>query len=485
MLRDLAGRDRLRRRLEAGAPGARLHPSVDVRAPERLTLGPGAFIDHGVVLHCGGQEWSGGAGRISIGGQHLHRTGVCAVRRRWHRHRRCGADLSGRGHHLPTAQLRRPRHGHPRPAAALRNDHDRARCVDRCERDDPAGRSARPWKRHRRRRRGGAATCRRWPWSSGCRRGWPVSAERPCDLCGSRRQALLYDVDGYPIVRCEDCGLVFVGRAQTAQELTAFYDKRLLGGPRGRRLWRLCGGRGTQAPSLDGLLGALEALRPPGDLLEVGSAYGFFLDEASRRGWRVRGIEPSPHAARHAREQLGLDVASEPLSELATERNSVDAIAMWDVIEHLPDPRATLEAAYAWLRPGGVLGLSTGDVKKPDGPPPRARLEPADAAVAPVLLLSANHEAAPHRHRLRGRPSRWRRQRRRRRNLRSPAGAEGSGACASQAARPSRSLASWARAGSCSFSPAKRPDRGQASEDGANIYRMRTFMTSPWHRRAR
>jgi|SRR3954451_10282008 len=66
-LRDLAGRDRLRRRLEAGAPGARLHPTVEVRAPERLTLGAGAFVDHGVVLHCGGQEWSGGAGRISIG----------------------------------------------------------------------------------------------------------------------------------------------------------------------------------------------------------------------------------------------------------------------------------------------------------------------------------------------------------------------------------------------------------------------------------
>jgi len=66
-LREMAGRDRLRRRLEAGAPGARVHPSVEVRAPERLTLGPGAFVDNGVLLHCGGQEWSGGEGRIAIG----------------------------------------------------------------------------------------------------------------------------------------------------------------------------------------------------------------------------------------------------------------------------------------------------------------------------------------------------------------------------------------------------------------------------------
>jgi len=65
--RDLAGRDRLRRRLEATAPDIRIHPSVDVRAPEKLSLGAGSFIDHGVVLHCGGQDWSAGEGRIAIG----------------------------------------------------------------------------------------------------------------------------------------------------------------------------------------------------------------------------------------------------------------------------------------------------------------------------------------------------------------------------------------------------------------------------------
>jgi acetyltransferase-like isoleucine patch superfamily enzyme len=67
VLRDLAGRERLRRRLEAQAERVRIHSTVDVRAPGRLVLGPGAFVDRGVVLHCGGQEWSGGEGAIAIG----------------------------------------------------------------------------------------------------------------------------------------------------------------------------------------------------------------------------------------------------------------------------------------------------------------------------------------------------------------------------------------------------------------------------------
>src|SRR3954451_10521665 len=65
--RDLAGRDRVRRGLEATAAGVRIHPTVNVRAPERLVLGPRVFVDHGAVLHCGGQAWSGGEGRIAIG----------------------------------------------------------------------------------------------------------------------------------------------------------------------------------------------------------------------------------------------------------------------------------------------------------------------------------------------------------------------------------------------------------------------------------
>jgi acetyltransferase-like isoleucine patch superfamily enzyme len=66
-LRSFVGRERLRRRLEATADGLRIHPSVDIRGYERLTLGSGTFLDTGVVLHCGGQHWSGGEGGIAIG----------------------------------------------------------------------------------------------------------------------------------------------------------------------------------------------------------------------------------------------------------------------------------------------------------------------------------------------------------------------------------------------------------------------------------
>jgi acetyltransferase-like isoleucine patch superfamily enzyme len=66
-LRDLGARRRLLEQLRREHDGLRIGRGVDVRSPERLTLGRRVVLDVGVVLHCGGMAWSGGAGGITIG----------------------------------------------------------------------------------------------------------------------------------------------------------------------------------------------------------------------------------------------------------------------------------------------------------------------------------------------------------------------------------------------------------------------------------
>jgi acetyltransferase-like isoleucine patch superfamily enzyme len=65
--RDAAGRARVCRELEARAPGVKLHRSVEVRSPDRLTLGPHVHVDRGVLLHCGGMAWSVPDAGIALG----------------------------------------------------------------------------------------------------------------------------------------------------------------------------------------------------------------------------------------------------------------------------------------------------------------------------------------------------------------------------------------------------------------------------------
>src|SRR5262249_16059637 len=106
----------------------------------------------------------------------------------------------------------------------------------------------------------------------------------------------------------------------------------------------------------------LEALRrhvQGGRLIELGCAFGFFLEEASRT-FESCGIEISDHA-RAACTSKGLDVEREATPEFLTSRGPFDATVMLDVLEHLQDPADVLDSLRTAMRPGAQLLITTGD----------------------------------------------------------------------------------------------------------------------------
>jgi 2-polyprenyl-3-methyl-5-hydroxy-6-metoxy-1,4-benzoquinol methylase len=111
---------------------------------------------------------------------------------------------------------------------------------------------------------------------------------------------------------------------------------------------------------------ALGLLGPPAGrrLLDVGAYCGIFVDVARRAGFAAEGIEPSRWAVREAR-TLGIPVRNETLAEAARTGARYDVLTLWDVIEHLADPRQELLAAAELLRPGGELHVSTIDAASP------------------------------------------------------------------------------------------------------------------------
>jgi 2-polyprenyl-3-methyl-5-hydroxy-6-metoxy-1,4-benzoquinol methylase len=95
-------------------------------------------------------------------------------------------------------------------------------------------------------------------------------------------------------------------------------------------------------------------------LLDVGAGYGFFRQAAEERGWRHEGVEVSTHAAEIGKELFGFSSAIGVLEEFADQTDTrFDVLTMWDVLEHVPDPSATLRAAYSLLRRGGALFVRT------------------------------------------------------------------------------------------------------------------------------
>jgi SAM-dependent methyltransferase len=100
--------------------------------------------------------------------------------------------------------------------------------------------------------------------------------------------------------------------------------------------------------------------KPPGQLLDVGCASGKFLREAISAGWEAFGVEPSRALFALAEESLGgrATLLQSTLQRADFAAGSFDAIAMWDVLEHVPDPLAFLALAGSLLRAGGYLVLN-------------------------------------------------------------------------------------------------------------------------------
>lgn len=95
-------------------------------------------------------------------------------------------------------------------------------------------------------------------------------------------------------------------------------------------------------------------------LLEIGCAYGFFLEIAREHGVEARGVDIAADGVRYAQETLG--VRAEVGDYLAVRTDPVDLIVMWDTIEHLPRPDLFIGKAAADLRQGGLIAMTTGDI---------------------------------------------------------------------------------------------------------------------------
>jgi SAM-dependent methyltransferase len=97
-------------------------------------------------------------------------------------------------------------------------------------------------------------------------------------------------------------------------------------------------------------------------LLEVGCAYGFFLDLVRGRFERATGIDIAEDGVRHAREALGLDALQGDLLSHDFGASRFDVVTLWDTIEHLPRPDLFLERLSGLTGPGALLAVTTGDI---------------------------------------------------------------------------------------------------------------------------
>ena len=90
--------------------------------------------------------------------------------------------------------------------------------------------------------------------------------------------------------------------------------------------------------------------------LDVGCSTGFVVEAARDRGWDATGIDLNPSAVEFGRAR-GLDLRTVALDHAGFAAGSFDAISLFDVLEHLLAPAATLRSCINLLARGGILFL--------------------------------------------------------------------------------------------------------------------------------
>lgn len=171
----------------------------------------------------------------------------------------------------------------------------------------------------------------------------------PCNFCGAEDARPVAVQNGFRIVRCVACGLVYVNPRPPAESMVSYYAAYHGRGGGDEDSWRR-----LMVDVFRESARVLERARGndgPGRLLDVGCGYGSFVELMRRLGWDASGIDPSP-AAVEAAATRGLPVRIGTLEEA---QGRYDAVTMFYVLEHLPDPSAALRKAYDLLAPGGTL----------------------------------------------------------------------------------------------------------------------------------
>ncbi len=175
-----------------------------------------------------------------------------------------------------------------------------------------------------------------------------------CPICKSSNTRYFANKDGYLFHRCTSCKTLFISNMPTQKILTEYYANQFsyTDGLINENIIRI---RGKI------ILRKLHQLAPLAKTLcDIGSGYGFFLDEARKRGICVFGVEPSRQLVHHAFKEYSINSFLGTLEEFVRKRRrQFDVVTCIHVIEHVPKPKHFICNLLKLVKPRGLLYIET------------------------------------------------------------------------------------------------------------------------------
>ena len=168
-----------------------------------------------------------------------------------------------------------------------------------------------------------------------------------CSLCGSTELAV--PDSRISFVQCSNCNYVFDNPRPVLDDIVTYYSKNdkydnWINDIVDREyLWKR---RLKKLKNYDAASGSL---------LDVGAGIGQFMHVASDTFSEVCGTEVSASAISIAKERYGFDLYKGVIEDIDFGGKKFDVITLFHVLEHVPNPRDTLESCYKNLAVNGIV----------------------------------------------------------------------------------------------------------------------------------
>jgi 2-polyprenyl-3-methyl-5-hydroxy-6-metoxy-1,4-benzoquinol methylase len=176
-----------------------------------------------------------------------------------------------------------------------------------------------------------------------------------CPLCDAPIDAAAIHIDfpDLPVLKCSRCGFIFPAATMTSEGIERYY-RDVFASPWHRK--------GQQLNSFvnHAALRRIVDLSTVRTFLDVGCGYGFLLQRLKDK-YKIEavGTEPSTQEAQWGSTNLAVRIENKLLGQAGLPKNHFDVVACFEVIEHVPDPRAFVAELAEHAKPGGLVIINT------------------------------------------------------------------------------------------------------------------------------
>ena len=187
----------------------------------------------------------------------------------------------------------------------------------------------------------------------------------PCPACDAHSYVELYQKSGMDFVRCNVCDTTYITPRPTVDIMSEFYTRCEVYKYYNTHIFPASEEARREKifkPRVKGIVGICDKFKiKDATLLEVGSGFGIFCEEAKKQGTfnRVIAVEPTDEWAKTCRLK-GLEVINDTVEHAAAslELIGIDVVVCFEVLEHLCSPKMFFESMCRIVKKGGIVVVS-------------------------------------------------------------------------------------------------------------------------------